>query len=145
MRLEVVRIKQHKIIISEMTVDDVLIILANLKGIISDDIKSLSRNDRDLIIEIASRFVRFSPALPADKLNDEQIETLMAAFKRVNARFFDKSEQKPISKNAIDYYTNKLTADINKTVIALIERGHRNVLNYSWSFYLDVIATINAD
>lgn len=147
MKVELVRFKQHTMIVREMTVGDVLFILANLsEGFDAANLDTLLTEKRSLISHTVRRFIDFPAKMPPEKLTDEQIEILIAAFMRVNARFFDNGGKgkAPLSQNAQRYYQDKLKTDINQTVITLIERGHRDVLNYSWSFYRDVIDVIKA-
>lgn len=147
MKVELVRFKQHTMIVREMTVGDVLFILANLsEGFDAANLDTLLTEKRSLISHTVRRFIDFPAKMPPEKLTDEQIEILIAAFMRVNARFFDNGGKgkAPLSQNAQRYYQDKLKTDIHQTVITLIERGHRDVLNYSWSFYRDVIDVIKA-
>ena len=122
---------------------DVLDFVSNVPEIFSPeaDIQTLLVTKIDLLKVIASSSVIMPENFPIEKLTWQNIDKITPAFFRVNHRFFetDKNQPKPNPRAKKHLSGKSIEKNMHRTILSLIEWGHKDVLNYPWSFYQDVI------
>lgn len=138
------RFKNHKIQINELTVFDVLQIFENLEDFITGDSKTIEQDfnkQKDLIINIVKNFIICPATLSLEKLNKKEIEQLTKTFISLNDRFYESTQSN--SKKQKKRPKGRLAYNLFASIVVLTERGHSNILTFSWSQYLDAIDIIN--
>lgn len=146
MKQEILIIKNHKILIKELTVRDVCSIWTNLDDILNEEdieAETLTPEKLDLIRHIAKSFIIMPEDFTIEKLSAEHLELIAPVFMRVNQSFYDNTKKQPKQNpRAKKQPTNNLIKDLNRSIYNLIASGHKDVFDYAWSFYLDVIEFI---
>jgi hypothetical protein len=141
MKIKKIEKGRLKFTLAEITVNDLVDVLDSLPDIFDMEADYLIDN-KLTISHLASRFIKSNIELL--DLKEKEILFIYEAFKDMNNDLFsmnNSSKIKTDNKFKKSHQAHTRQTLIN-TVSALIERGHTDVLSYSWSFYLTIVKNI---